>query len=70
MDDTTSAAGAPGAAAEAVRALNHLTMRPPRGAPGREDLADVYAVAGVVYSDDDPAAVAGRLSVLEGEARE
>jgi hypothetical protein len=47
MDEPTGAAGAADAAAEAVRALNHLTIRPPAPTTrGWEDLADVYAVIG------------------------
>ena len=36
-------------AAEAVRAVNHLTIAPPSlGAPGWEDVADLYRVLGEV----------------------
>jgi hypothetical protein len=47
MSDPSTAREAAGAAAEAVRALNHLTIRPPTaGEPGWAELADVYAVVG------------------------
>lgn len=47
MSDLTTAQGAASAAAEALRALNHLTMRrPTAGQPGWEELPDVYAVVG------------------------
>lgn len=47
MEEPTGARQAAEQAAEAIRALNHLTMAPPgTGSPGWEDLADVYAIVG------------------------
>lgn len=41
----TEPAALAGTAAEAVRAINHLTLAPPTpGSPGREDVADLYWV--------------------------